>query len=95
MCNHRELDYWQFVWGIEQLLGKENRYSKKDYEKLWDFLVGKDQKITWDRFARTIGKGIRDEWWYQPPNKDQSYPIQLSEEKTLVMKLSQNRKALT
>lgn len=50
ICNHRDLDYSQFVKAIEQLIGKQNNYSKKDYERLWEFLAGKDKVIAWSRF---------------------------------------------
>lgn len=95
MCSHRDLDYRQFCWAIEQLLGKDNRYSKKEYEQLWHFLVGSDKTIAWTRFERTFGKGIRDEWRYQPPQKHPYYRLELQEEEAMVMKLAQNRKCLT
>lgn len=59
IANHRDLDYWQFVRAIEELLGKKNQYTKKDYEELWLGLAGKDKYIDLERFERTIGRSSK------------------------------------
>jgi hypothetical protein len=72
VANHRDLDYWQLVRAIEELL-KENKYTKKDYEELWLSLAGKDKVVGLERWERMVGRGSgsgKGEWGYVAPSKE-------------------------